>query len=158
MENEFLSPLLPKEIINNKEYYVLKGNNNITADNLLIDDTMFKFKENTRYTFTIKGMRLDYFHIFYVNYTDGTRSYIKYDNIEETEMTFTTLENKTIKNIFTDTGNPSAKSYILVNGICMKEGIDSSFVPRKSNKKQILYYNPTTQTWEKPVLREWDSI
>ena len=28
----------------------------------------------------------------------------------------------------------------------------------KQNKKQILYYNPTTQTWEKPVLREWDSI
>ena len=28
----------------------------------------------------------------------------------------------------------------------------------KLNKKQILYYNPTTQTWEKPVLREWDSI
>ena len=28
----------------------------------------------------------------------------------------------------------------------------------ETNKKQILYYNPTTQTWEKPVLREWDSI
>ena len=28
----------------------------------------------------------------------------------------------------------------------------------KQDKKQILYYNPTTQTWEKPVLREWDSI
>ena len=28
----------------------------------------------------------------------------------------------------------------------------------KSNKKQVLYYNPNTQTWEKPVLREWDSI
>ena len=26
------------------------------------------------------------------------------------------------------------------------------------NKKPLLYYNPTTQTWEKPVLREWDSI
>ena len=28
----------------------------------------------------------------------------------------------------------------------------------KQDKKEILYYNPTTQTWEKPVLREWDSI
>ena len=141
-ENEFLSPLLPKEIINNKEYYVLKGINTITDNNLLIDDTMFKFKENTRYTFTIKGMRLDYFHIFYVTYTDGTRSSIKYDNIEETEMTFTTLENKTIKNVFTDTGNIGAKSYILVNGICMKEGTDSTFVPRKSNKKEISLNEP----------------
>ena len=30
--------------------------------------------------------------------------------------------------------------------------------PHQTDKKQILYYNPTTQTWEKPVLREWDSI
>jgi hypothetical protein len=26
------------------------------------------------------------------------------------------------------------------------------------NKKPLLYYNPTTETWEKPILREWDSI
>lgn len=38
---------------------------------------------------------------------------------------------------------------------------DTAFVdykPYKSNKKQILYFNPTTGTWEKPILREWDSI
>ena len=28
----------------------------------------------------------------------------------------------------------------------------------QSNKKPLLYYNPTTETWEKPILREWDSI
>ena len=26
------------------------------------------------------------------------------------------------------------------------------------NKKPLLYFNPTTETWEKPVLREWDTI
>ena len=35
---------------------------------------------------------------------------------------------------------------------------NTTYKPHQSNKKQILYYNPTTQTWEKPVLREWDSI
>ena len=41
----------------------------------------------------------------------------------------------------------------------IEEGsVATSYVPHQSNKKQILYYNPTTQTWEKPVLREWDSI
>ena len=35
---------------------------------------------------------------------------------------------------------------------------DTSEGQHRSNKKQILYFNPTTQTWEKPVLREWDSI
>ena len=141
-ESEFLSPSLPKETINNKEYYVLKGVNTPTINNLLIDDTMFKFKENTQYTFTIKGMRLHYFHFFYVTYTDGTKSSVKYYNAEETEMTFTTLANKTIKNVFTDTGYAGAKSYILVNGICMKEGIDTTFISQKSNKKEISLIEP----------------
>ena len=141
-ESEFLSPSLPKETINNKEYYVLKGVNTPTINNLLIDDTMFKFKENTQYTFTIKGMKLHYFHFFYVTYTDGTKSSVKYNNAEETEMTFTTLANKTIKNVFTDTGDTGAKSYILVNGICMKEGIDTTFIPQKSNKKEISLIEP----------------
>ena len=34
----------------------------------------------------------------------------------------------------------------------------TQYVSHSSNKKTLLYYNPTTQTWEKPVLREWDSI
>lgn len=28
----------------------------------------------------------------------------------------------------------------------------------QSDKKRLLYYNTETQTWEKPILREWDSI
>lgn len=28
----------------------------------------------------------------------------------------------------------------------------------KSDKKRLLYYNNETQAWEKPILREWDSI
>lgn len=32
------------------------------------------------------------------------------------------------------------------------------YTPHQSDKKRLLYYNNETQTWEKPVLREWDSI
>ena len=32
----------------------------------------------------------------------------------------------------------------------MKEG--------QSDKKRLLYYNNETQAWEKPILRQWDSI
>lgn len=32
------------------------------------------------------------------------------------------------------------------------------YTPHQSDKKRLLYYNEETQTWEKPVLREWDSI
>ena len=28
----------------------------------------------------------------------------------------------------------------------------------QSDKKRLLYYNTETQTWEKPILRQWDSI
>ncbi len=34
-------------------------------------------------------------------------------------------------------------------------GIDREYT---SDKKRLLYYNEETQAWEKPILREWDSI
>ena len=34
----------------------------------------------------------------------------------------------------------------------------SEYIPHQSDKKRLLYYNNETQTWEKPILREWDSI
>lgn len=32
------------------------------------------------------------------------------------------------------------------------------YTPHQSDKKRLLYYNTETQAWEKPTLREWDSI
>lgn len=32
------------------------------------------------------------------------------------------------------------------------------YKPYAPDKKRLLYYNNETQTWEKPILREWDSI
>ena len=32
------------------------------------------------------------------------------------------------------------------------------YTPHQSDKKRLLYYNNETQTWEKPILRQWDSI
>lgn len=32
------------------------------------------------------------------------------------------------------------------------------YTPYQSDKKRLLYYNDETQTWEKPILRRWDSI
>ena len=36
--------------------------------------------------------------------------------------------------------------------------IPKPYKPHQSDKKRLLYYNNETQTWEKPILREWDSI
>ncbi len=35
---------------------------------------------------------------------------------------------------------------------------NENYTPYQPNKKRLLYYNTETQTWEKPILREWDSI
>ena len=40
----------------------------------------------------------------------------------------------------------------------VKKGCDEVFVPYQSDKKKVLYYDTETQTWKKPILREWDSI
>ena len=32
------------------------------------------------------------------------------------------------------------------------------YQPAEQDKKPLLYYNPTSETWEKPILREWDTI
>ena len=35
---------------------------------------------------------------------------------------------------------------------------EKPYTPHQSDKKHLLYYNEETQTWEKPALRQWDSI
>ena len=36
--------------------------------------------------------------------------------------------------------------------------LNSTMKESQSDKKRLLYYNEETQTWEKPILRQWDSI
>lgn len=35
---------------------------------------------------------------------------------------------------------------------------ETDYTPYQSDKKRLLYYNNETQAWEKPILRQWDSI
>lgn len=49
--------------------------------------------------------------------------------------------------------NIEGKKAILNKGTTPKP-----YVLHQSDKKRLLYYNNETQTWEKPILREWDSI
>ena len=45
-----------------------------------------------------------------------------------------------------------------VSDVVVVIGNELHDTPHQSDKKRLLYYNEETQTWEKPVLREWDSI
>ena len=51
--------------------------------------------------------------------------------------------------------SPIDKASVSVSLSKTEEGLST---PYQSDKKRLLYYNTETQTWEKPILREWDSI
>lgn len=48
--------------------------------------------------------------------------------------------------------------FTLNNIVISKGTTPKPYTPHQSNKKPLLYYNSTTETWEKPILREWDTI
>lgn len=55
--------------------------------------------------------------------------------------------------------NASINETIMYKNISLKPVASNTiYKPHQSNKKPLLYYNPTTETWEKPILREWDTI
>ena len=62
-----------------------------------------------------------------------------------------TGNNSTIKVLFAieNIGECTFKASITFN---------ENFADAEADKKRLLYYNNETQTWEKPILREWDSI
>ena len=39
-----------------------------------------------------------------------------------------------------------------------KGSVVTEYTPHQTDKKRLLYYDEETQTWEKPILRQWDSI
>ena len=53
----------------------------------------------------------------------------------------------------TETSNVSCTNLRVI-----KKGFKEEFSVLNQDKKHLLYYNNETQAWEKPILREWDSI
>ena len=45
-----------------------------------------------------------------------------------------------------------------INLMINKGDVPKPYTPRKLDKKRLLYYNDETQSWKKPILRQWDSI
>ena len=81
-------------------------------------------------------------------------------------------QNKTFKTLLSQPLNTTLNiSSFIENGDYIRitekiEQVDSIVVCKneisnqiyQSDKKRLLYYNEETQAWEKPILREWDSI
>ena len=56
--------------------------------------------------------------------------------------------------------NSSNDKDMLIKDFCIIEKGENyaTYTPHQSDKKRLLYYNEETQAWEKPILRQWDSI
>ena len=91
-----------------------------------------------------------------INYTDGSSERVIFPHNES--ITKISASGKTIKNI-SGINMHNLIGYLDLSSVIITKNIKSNnHITIKQDKKQILYFNPTTQTWEKPVLREWDSI
>lgn len=137
------------------EYIQYRNGSKLTC---LMDD----FEPNTQYSFRFTASSSTSTRvIFCCKYTDGTSSkwempYVGANVVSEGK--FTSILGKTIESVgsfYSDGGLIT----LYIDGTCINKGDNSiSYVPYQSNKKTLLYYNTTSETWEKPILREWDTI
>lgn len=69
-----------------------------------------------------------------------------------------TTDDSGILNISIRANTKENVGHKITNIRLMQRNSSDIYLPHQSNKKPLLYYNPTTETWEKPILREWDTI
>ena len=99
---------------------------------------------------------------FTVNFYDVNKEYIGYDvtkylpNINI--LTVNNCRYMKITNRVPNDFSEECTNITQCNTQLQKGSNISPYVPHQSDKKRLLYYNNETQTWEKPILREWDSI
>ena len=86
------------------------------------------------------------------NALNTTSDISMYSNKVEIVATSTGIGTITFKNA-TETGNISCTNLRVI-----KKSSKEEFSVLNQDKKRLLYYNNETQAWEKPILREWDSI
>lgn len=110
----------------------------------------------------------------YIPITKNTLYFNQHESIEQLVVHCYDINKTRLQYVMT--GKVTAKTLVLPEGTafirlayaklkaeCKENGIylgsiDINYKPHQSNKKSLLYYNPTTETWEKPILREWDII
>lgn len=72
--------------------------------------------------------------------------------------TFTLTESSYIRLSFRTLNDTEISVANIKNVMLTKGTIPKPYTSYQSDKKRLLYYNDETQTWEKPILRRWDSI
>lgn len=97
-------------------------------------------KENTKYV--LEGFVRKMFNCY-----DSNKNFLGNSN-----NTYITLPNTSYIRVSIDATEDFAKALII------EANNYNGYVSYQSDKKRLLYYNEETQAWEKPILRQWDSI
>jgi hypothetical protein len=91
-----------------------------------------------------------------VCFYDSNKNFIKGGNMTSINSIPENTSYCRIRTRKTDSSNITPTDIASI-GKCVLSYKDTNVI-HQSNKKPLLYYNPTTETWEKPILRQWDTI
>ena len=142
----------------------IRAYNRITGDDRVFLQP-FRVKQGSKVTisFDVKVDTEGSSTLFYLSFLDAN-----FNTIINTS--FPTKIYKTSFERLTKTFNVGNASYIRIELVSfgasagatykniMVSNHSKPYVPYQSDKKRLLYYNEETQSWEKPILRQWDSI
>lgn len=117
-----------------------------------------KFPPNSNFSISFKkDIKKSNYERLYIKSSSG--SVILDKVVDSREFNFTTgVDDTYIFSFYCGNGTVANIEFELYD-VCIKNKHSNfEYTPHQSDKKRLLYYNEETQAWEKPILREWDSI
>lgn len=118
-----------------------------------------KCKPNTTYTLSnTKFINKKYIHaVAYDKNKQFIKTHVDIGNIPFTTDATTEFLRFYIRND-SDKAGINFSDIFSLTSFTIGNTVYTEYIPYQSDKKRLLYYNTETQTWEKPILRQWDSI
>lgn len=143
--------------INTRNFEIVNTN---TVDGIVISKNFInKFCHNNKVVFDFYSNQIGYFYV--LNYGVSGENYKPIQGVQNIKIgrnVFVVDVNKDSGRIAFRFNNNIKNSTLIISDFSIKTSKNSNNINHQSDKKRLLYYNNETQTWEKPVLREWDSI
>ena len=143
----------------------IRAYNRITGeDRVFLQPFRIRQGSNVTISFDVKVDTEGSSTLFYLSFLDANF------NVIATNLSFPTKIYTTSFERLTKTFDVGNANYIRIELVCfgtsagatykniMVSNHSKPYTPHQSDKKRLLYYNNETQTWEKPILRKWDSI
>ena len=143
--------------INTRTFEIVNTN---TADGVVISKNFInKFCHDNKVVFDFYSNQIGYFYV--LDYGVSGENYKPIQGVRNIEIgrnVFVVDVNEASGRIAFRFNNNIKNSTMIISDFSIKTSENSNNVNHQSDKKRLLYYNEETQTWEKPILRQWDSI